>query len=153
MWLLESIFQGLGISVTDDGKWHLGGALGLLFFVTSFVEERVSTWVKELTLLFDISITHPHAAYAALLTILLANGTVWWGVFPDNIQLFWLLLRLSCELAFYPIWWGNHYLMMLNINCLLSQLAWVVLALLIPHNILCFSFLLQLQLATAPLVQ
>ena len=59
------MFQGLGISITVDGKWHLGNALGSPSFVTSFVKERVSTWTKELYLLSDISITHPHAAYAA----------------------------------------------------------------------------------------
>ena len=59
------MFQGLGISITADGKWHLGGVLGLPSFVTSFVREKVSTWAKELDLLSDISITHPHAAYAA----------------------------------------------------------------------------------------
>ena len=50
---------------TVDGKRHLGGALGSPSFVASFVKERVSTWAKELDLLSDISITHPHAAYSA----------------------------------------------------------------------------------------
>ena len=59
------MFQGLGNSITVDGKQHLGGALGSPSFVTSFVKERVSTLAKDLGLLSDISITHPHAAYAA----------------------------------------------------------------------------------------
>ena len=59
------LFQDSGISITVDGKRHLGGALGSPSFVASFVKERVSTWAKELDLLSDISITHPHAAYSA----------------------------------------------------------------------------------------
>ena len=66
------MFQGSGISITVDGKWYLGGALGSPSFVTSFVKERVSTWTKELDLLSDISITHPHATYGAF--------TLYWQV-------------------------------------------------------------------------
>ena len=59
------LFQGSGISISADGKRHLGGVLGSPSFVSSFVRERVSTWTRELDLLSDISVTHPHAAYAA----------------------------------------------------------------------------------------
>ena len=59
------MFRGSGISNTADGTRYLGGALGSPSFVTSFVKDKVSTWAKELDLLSDISITHPHAAYAA----------------------------------------------------------------------------------------
>ena len=59
------LFQGLGISIRADGKRHLGGELGSPSFVSSFVQERVSTWTKQLDLLSDISVTHLHAAYAA----------------------------------------------------------------------------------------
>ena len=38
------LFQDSGISITVDGKRHLGGALGSPSFVASFVKERVSTW-------------------------------------------------------------------------------------------------------------
>lgn len=59
------LFQDSGISITVDGKRHLGGALDLPSFVATYVREKVSTWAKELDLLSDISITHRHAAYAA----------------------------------------------------------------------------------------
>ena len=49
-------FQGSGVSVTAEGKRHLGAALGSSSFVDSFVEAKVSTWVQELQLLSDISI-------------------------------------------------------------------------------------------------
>ena len=59
------MFRGSGVSITADGKQHLGGALGSPSFVTSFVKDKVSTWAKEFDLLSNISITHPHAAYVA----------------------------------------------------------------------------------------
>ena len=42
-----------------------GAALGTPSFIASFVDEKVSLWKKELALLSDISVTQPHAAYAA----------------------------------------------------------------------------------------
>ena len=47
---------------------------------------------------------------------------------------------------FLPNLTGQPSLMMLNASYLLSQLVWVVLVLLILHNILLFSFLCQLPL-------
>ena len=98
------LFQDSGISISVDGKRHLGGALGSPSFVTSFVKERVSTWAKELDLLSDISITHPHAAYAAF-----THGFIGkWNYLMRcilNIRpgLFGLLLRLLYRLASYRI--------------------------------------------------
>ena len=60
-----SAFQGTGISTTSEGDCHLGAALGTPSFVTSFVEQQVTSWIKELQQLSDISVTHPQAAYAA----------------------------------------------------------------------------------------
>ena len=60
-----SIFRDSGVCITVDGKRHLGDALGTPSFIASFVNEKVSLWKKELALLSDISVTQPHAAYAA----------------------------------------------------------------------------------------
>ena len=43
-----SAFEGTGISITSDGKRHLGAALGSPSFVASFVEKQVTSWIKEL---------------------------------------------------------------------------------------------------------
>ena len=70
------VFQGTGISITSDGKLHLGAALGSLSFVASFVERQVKSWINELQRLSNISVTHPQAAYAAFTQLhmnLLAN--------------------------------------------------------------------------------
>ena len=58
-----SAFEGTGISITSDGKRHLGAALGSPSFVASFVEKQVTSWIKELQQLSDISVTHPQAAF------------------------------------------------------------------------------------------
>ena len=57
------MFQGSGISITVDDKQHLGGALGLPSFVTSFVKEKESlpglrSWIYFLTFLLFILFTH-----------------------------------------------------------------------------------------------
>ena len=60
-----------------------------------------------------------------------------------NIQIFLAPLETIIQIRFLQ---ANHHLVMLNVNCLLSRLVWVVLVLLILHSILLFSFLRQLQL-------
>ena len=41
------------------------GSSGFPSFVVSFVTQKVSLWKQELTVLSDISVTQPHATYAA----------------------------------------------------------------------------------------
>ena len=60
-----SIFQNSGVCVSVKGTRHLRAALGSPSFVASFVTQKVSLWKQELTVLSDISVTQPHAAYAA----------------------------------------------------------------------------------------
>ena len=95
------MFQGSGISITVDGKRHLGGALGSPSFVTSFVKEKVSTWAKELDLLSDISITHPHAAYAAFTHGLVGRWNYLMRCIP-NIQTFLAPLETTIQTRFLP---------------------------------------------------
>ena len=58
MILLCLSFETLpGVCITVEGKRHLGAALGTPSFIASFVNEKVSLWKKELTLLSDISVT------------------------------------------------------------------------------------------------
>ena len=63
--LANGMFQGTGINVTDLGKRYLGAAIGSESFRKSFVDSHVETWVKELSLLAEISKFHPQAAYCA----------------------------------------------------------------------------------------
>ena len=62
----STIFQGTGVSITMEGKRHLGAALGTHAFVESYVQQKVAGWVREVECLSTIATTHPQAAYAAL---------------------------------------------------------------------------------------
>ena len=95
------LFQDSGISITVDGKRHLGGALGSPSFVASFVKERVSTWAKELDLLSDISITHPHAAYSAFTHGFIGKWNYLMRCIP-NIQTFLAPLETIIQTRFLP---------------------------------------------------
>ena len=60
-----TLFQGTGVSITAEGKRHLGAAIGTNSFVESYVKRKVSGWVHEVQRLSSIAVTQPHAAYAA----------------------------------------------------------------------------------------
>ena len=58
-------FEGTGVSITQEGKRHLGAALGTIKFIESYVKNKVSEWVHEIEVLSTFAVTQPHAAYAA----------------------------------------------------------------------------------------
>ena len=58
-------FEGTGIGITQEGKRHLGAALGTNSFVDSYVQKKVSEWVREIEQLSSFAVTQPHATYAA----------------------------------------------------------------------------------------
>ena len=73
--LAKEVFQETGISVTEEGKRHLGAALGTQCFVESYVQRKVSEWVKAIERLSIIAETQPHAAYAAFTHGLVSKWT------------------------------------------------------------------------------
>ena len=58
-------FEGTGVGITQEGKRHLGAALGTNSFTESYVQNKVSEWVHEIEQLSSFAVTQPHAAYAA----------------------------------------------------------------------------------------
>ncbi len=58
-------FEGSGVSITADGKRHLGAAVGTPHFISGYVQHKVTEWVNEVERLSSIAVTQPHAAYAA----------------------------------------------------------------------------------------
>ena len=58
-------FKDSGISITTEGKRHLGAAIGTPQFISFYVERKVCEWVSEIECLSSIALTQPHAAYAA----------------------------------------------------------------------------------------
>ena len=61
----QAVFRGSGVSITKEGKRHLGAAIGNDAFKEEYVREKVVTWVEELERLTRIAESQPHAAYAA----------------------------------------------------------------------------------------
>ena len=66
-------FEGrTGVQLTEDGEdlahkagqHHLGAAVGSSEFVAAYLDEKVTSWVEQVTLLGDIATTQLHAAYA-----------------------------------------------------------------------------------------
>ena len=63
--MTEKVFEGTGVSVTEEGKRHLGAAIGTQSFVESYVKRKISEWVNTVERLSTIAHTQPHAVYAA----------------------------------------------------------------------------------------
>ena len=61
----KQLIQDTGVKISQEGKRHLGSAIGTRSFVENYVEEKVSTWKEELERLSDIAMSQPQAAYAA----------------------------------------------------------------------------------------
>ena len=60
-----TLFEGTGISITQEGKRYLGAAIGTESFVKKYVDDKVASWVEEIYSLCQIAQSQPHAAYAA----------------------------------------------------------------------------------------
>ena len=99
------MFQGSGISITVDGKRHLGGALGSPSFVTSFVKEKESlpaaglirSWIYFLTFLLPILMLHN----AAFTHGFIGKWNYLMGCIP-NIQTFLAPLETIIQTRFLP---------------------------------------------------
>ena len=61
----QSVFANTQVSLTCDGRPHLGAPLGTRDYVDGYMKDKVKTWCTELELLSTIAKTQPHAAYAA----------------------------------------------------------------------------------------
>ena len=96
-----SIFQDSGVCISIEGKRHLGAALGSPSFVASFVTQKVSLWRQELTVLSDISVTQPHAAYAAFVHGVISKWNYLVRCIPDTCD-FLLPLEEIIRTKFLP---------------------------------------------------
>ena len=78
-----ALFQGTGVSITVDGRRHLGAAIGTRSFVENYVQRKVSGWIREVERLSSIATTQPHAAYAAFTHGLTSKWTYLARTIPD----------------------------------------------------------------------
>ena len=82
------LFRNTGVSITTEGKRHLGAAIGTRNFVEEYMQQRVATWVLEVEHLSSIAITQPHAAYSAFTHGLLNKWTYLARTVPNVSDLF-----------------------------------------------------------------
>ena len=73
----KKVFQGTGISITAEGRRHLGAAIGTQSFVESYVQRKLSGWVEEVERLSMIANSQPHAAYTAFGHGMKNSGHTW----------------------------------------------------------------------------
>ena len=69
-----TLFEGTGISITQEGKRYIGAAIGTESFVKKYVDDKVASWVEEIDFLCQIAQSQPHAAYAAFTDRLMKIG-------------------------------------------------------------------------------
>ena len=62
----QALFEGTGIRITQEGRRHLGAAIGSPTFTEQYVCVKVTEWVQEVDRLSTIALSQPHAAYAGL---------------------------------------------------------------------------------------
>ena len=62
----KKLFHDSEIKYTNEGKRHLGAAIGSQSFRETYAKEKVKRWCEELEQLSEFAKTQPHAAYAAL---------------------------------------------------------------------------------------
>ena len=57
-------FSGTNLQISTYGNKHLGAVVGSEVFKERYLEEKVESWMNEITLLSDIAVTQPQAAYS-----------------------------------------------------------------------------------------
>ena len=99
-------FEGTGISITAEGKRHLGAAIGNPTFKQQYVQNKISGWVKGIERLSTIANTQPHAAYAAFTPGVASRWTYLSRTIPDTAELF-KPLEDAIRLQFIPAFTGQ----------------------------------------------
>ena len=90
-------FEGTGVQLTEDGEdiahkarqHHVGVAVGSPEFVAAYLDEKVASWVEQVTHLADTATTQPLAAYAGFMLGLRHQWTFIQRIMPtvgDHMQ-------------------------------------------------------------------
>ena len=58
---VNDVFAGTGINITNEGRKHLGAALGQRSYVEEYVGRKVKEWISEVTLLAEFATSQPQA--------------------------------------------------------------------------------------------
>ena len=71
------IFANTGITITCDGKKHLGACIGEENFKSVYVKRKVEDWIDEIKELARKARIQPHAAYVAFTQGIQHRSTLW----------------------------------------------------------------------------
>ncbi len=100
-------FQGTGVAITEEGKRHLGAAIGKRTFTEEYVTRKISGWVHEVERLSSIAVTQPHAAYAAFTHGVASKWKYLTRTIPDIEDLF-KPLEEAIRMRFLPALTGQN---------------------------------------------
>ena len=59
------MFGNSGVTITCEGKRHLGAVVGTTEYKEKYVSDLITNWISELESLSDIAESDPHCAYSA----------------------------------------------------------------------------------------
>jgi len=63
--MVKEAFKGTAINVTFQSQRHLGAAIGSRVYVEEYVNDKVTSWISEMTKLAEFAVTQPQASYTA----------------------------------------------------------------------------------------
>ena len=72
----------INVNITSSGRPHLSAAVGSEKFTREYVKSKVNEWSSTISLLSKISLSQPHAAYAALTHGLLSKWSYLSHIIP-----------------------------------------------------------------------
>ena len=87
-----NIFADSGVNITSHGRPYLGAPLGPPEFVEEYLCSKVEEWTSSITVLSEIAVSQPHAAYSALTHGLSSKWSYLSRVTPDISH----LLQTEC---------------------------------------------------------
>ena len=64
----KDLFRETNIQISKEGERHLGDVIGSEDFKKQHIEQMIKKWSDELTLLTEIAVTQPQAAYACFVS-------------------------------------------------------------------------------------
>lgn len=64
----KELFRETNIQISKDGERHLGAVIGSEDFKKQYCEQMIKKWSDELTLLTEIAVTQPQAAYTCFVS-------------------------------------------------------------------------------------
>ena len=81
--IVKEAFKGTAINVTVQGQRHLGAAIGSREYFEEYVNDKVTSWISEITKLAKFAVTQPQASYAAYTFGLKHRWTYFLRTLPD----------------------------------------------------------------------